>query len=144
MSDGEDGDVLTLASNRPSVKRDDETIAPGDAYATVKGQRAATALKFIRRGGPSFTMPYAYLPILWREAADTLLVEYPGLFTVALLGQGNSLEGLEDLIADHRVTRIRECEPRVAAALPMAVTRILILRSYPSREAGDAAPVGEP
>ncbi len=78
MSDGEDGngDVLTLVANRPSVKRDDETVAPGDAYATVKGQRTATSLKFIRRGGRSFAMPYGYLPIAWCEPPDTILIEY--------------------------------------------------------------------
>jgi hypothetical protein len=148
MSDGgEDGsDTLTLvANNRPATKRDDESVAAGDAYATVKGPRTATSLKFIRRDRPPFAVPYAYLPIPWCQAADTLLVEYPGLFTVALLSEGGSVEGLDDLIAEHKLLRIRECERRVAAILPCAVTRILILGSYPSREdATDALPEGQP
>ena len=139
MSKDEDsnGDVLTLVTNsRHSAKRDEETIAAGDAYATVKGPRTAISLKFIRRDQPTFAVPYAYLPIPWCVAADTLLVEYPGLFTIALLSEGGSVEGLDDLIAEHKLLRVRECERRVAAALPCAVTRIDILRAYPSREAG--------
>jgi hypothetical protein len=88
-------------------------------------------------------MPYGYLPIAWCEPPGSILIEYPGFFTVALLGiTGKNPEELGDLIADHRVTRIRECDPQTAAALPLAVTRIAILRSYPSRDAGDAPPSG--
>ena len=112
---------------------DEEQIAAGDAYAAIVGPRQALALKYIRRDGRIVTVPYAYLPLLWLQpAASLLLVEYPGLFTVAL--RGSNLTGLEARITERRVTWVRECSEAEAVCLPLAVTRIDILRVYPSRE----------
>jgi hypothetical protein len=79
-------------------------------------------------------MPYGYRPIIWGHPPDTILVEYPGFFTVALSCKGQ--DELFKRISDQRVTWIRECSEALAADLPVAVTRIEILRSYPSRDAG--------
>ena len=79
-------------------------------------------------------MPYGYRPILWGHPPDSILIEYPGFFTVALTCKGH--DELFKRIGDHRVTWIRECDETLAAGLPVAVTRIEILRSYPSREVG--------
>jgi len=113
---------------------DDEDIAPGEAYATVRGQRIAGSIEFIPRDGDPFVVPYAYLPLLWPRRPDTLLIEYPMLFTVRL--RCGPLDPFKRLIRDQRIVWIRECSQAEAAALPVAVTRIDILRVYPSREAG--------
>jgi hypothetical protein len=137
MSDDDtDGDHLQLVSNRQPTpgNRSDEAVALGDAYATAKGQRAADMLEFRRKDGTGFAMPYGYRPILWSHPPDTILIEYPGFFTVALTCKGQ--EELFKRLSDRRVTWIRECSEALAAGLPTAVTRIEILRSYPSREAG--------
>ena len=108
--------------------------ALGNAFATVKGQRTADALEYRRKDGSSVTVPYGYRPILWGHPPDTILVEYPGFFTVALTckGQGELLKRL----GAQQVIWIRECDGILADDLPVAVTRIEILRSYPSREVG--------
>jgi hypothetical protein len=109
-----------------------ELVAPGDIYATAGGQRVAVALRFIRTNLRSFSVPYAYLPLLWWQPPGSLLIEYPGLFTVSL--RGKELDELHRRIADHRVTWIREFDPAQAAAMATAVTRIDILHAYPSRD----------
>lgn len=134
--DGKDGDHLHLVSNREPVpdRRQDEAVAQGNAYATVKGQRIAEALEFIREDGSSVVMPYGYRPILWAHPPAVILIEYPGFFTVALACKG--FDELRRLLREQRVTWIRECGDALAAGLPVAVTRIEFLRSYPSREVG--------
>ncbi len=112
----------------------DERVAPGDTYATVLGQRVAGSIEFIPRHDDPFIVPYGYLPLLWPMRPECLLIEYPTLFTVRLRLKG--LDVLTRRIRDQRVTWIRECSQAEAAALPVAVTRIEILRTYPSREAG--------
>ena len=137
MSDDDtDNERLHLVSNRRPMpdQRQDETVALGNAFATVKGQRTAEALEFRRKDGSSFVMPYGYRPILWGHPPDALLIEYPGFFTVALTCKG--LSELFKRIGEQRVTWVRECDGLLAADLPVAVTRIEILRSYPSREVG--------
>ena len=134
--DDKDNEHLHLVSNREPVpdKRSDEAVALGNAYATAKGQRAAESLEFRRKDGTSFAMPYGYRPILWGHPPDSMLIEYPGFFTVALTCKGH--DELFKRISDHRITWIRECDETLAAGLPVAVTRIEILRAYPSREVG--------
>ena len=150
MSDGEEGgEFITLVSNRGAAKPPETKDDPGDgiAYGCVKGQRTANLLRLIRRQGKPVTIPYAFLPIVWGDWLPHLvLIEWPGLFT-ARLAAGCDLGPLEARIADYRVTWIRECDAAEVAALPLAVTRIDLIRYYPSREvAGDprAAPVIEP
>jgi hypothetical protein len=134
--DDKDDEHLHLVSNREPMphKRSDEAVALGNVYATAKGQRAAEAIEFRRKDGTSFTMPYGYRPILWGHPPASILVEYPGFFTVALtvVGHGELLKRL----GAQQVTWIRECDESLAASLPVAVTRIEILRAYPSREVG--------
>ena len=117
---------------RPPEGEDDELVAAGDAYATVRGLRHAEGLRFRRQRQRSFTMPYDYRPIPWWESPGLLLLEYPGFFTVSLHGKG--VAELEPLISDRRVTWLRECDDAEAATLPIAVFRIDILQAYPSRE----------
>jgi hypothetical protein len=117
---------------RPPDDEDGEMVATGDAYATVKGQRQAEGLRFLRLRRRSFAMPYDYRPIPWWESPGLLLLEYPGFFTTAL--HGKSVVELEPLIIDRRLTWIRECDKATAASLPVAVFRIDILHAYPSRE----------
>lgn len=131
---------LTRNARRTSVFDDHdpsgESAASGNAFASVKGLNAARSLEFIRKDRSSFAVPYAYLPVCWWRPPGCLLVEYPGLFTVALHGHG--LEELKSRLADQRLLWVRECEARDAASLAAAVTRIAILRSYPSRD-GDVS-----
>ena len=82
----------------------------------------------------SSSFPYGYLPLLWPKRPDILLIEYPTLFTVRL--QGKQPDIIKRLVRDQRITCIRECSEAEAAALPVAITRIDILRVYPSRETG--------
>lgn len=126
-----------LAQIDDEPEGEEERIAAGDAYATVTGQRQAVALKYLRSQASSFAVPYAYLPLTWWHSSALLLIEYPGLFTVAL--HGRNLGELERRITDRRVTWVRECGETAARLLPVAVTRIDLLRSYPSRE-GDGMP----
>lgn len=134
--DDKDNEHLHLVSNREPVpdKRSDEAVALGNVYATAKGQRNAEAIEFRRKDGTSFSMPYAYRPIVWGHPPASILIEYPGFFTVALtvVGHGELLKRL----GAQQVTWIRECDETLAASLPVAVTRIEILRAYPSREVG--------
>jgi hypothetical protein len=138
----DDTDLLTAVRVRRELRPKlpegddgaDELVGEGDAYACVKGQRVASAIEFIPRDGDPFIIPYGYLPLLWPKRPDTLLVEYPTLFTVQL--QGKHLDVLKQRIRDQRVIWIRACDEVTAARLPVAVTRIEILRAYPSREAG--------
>jgi len=141
MSEGEDGgDFLSLVTSRiPAIGPQQREAEAGDndIYTTVTGQRTADTLRFVRRTGKPFTMPYGLLPIVWGDYLPTMiLIEYGGFFTVRLLGDG--LEPLEVLIAERRVTRIRACDEATAARLPLAVTAIDILRHYPSREIGQS------
>ena len=119
----------------------DEIVATGDAFATVKGQRHADGLRFIRPGRQCFTLSYNYLPIPWWDAPGLLLLEYPGLFTLRLTGK--EPEALEPPISERRITWIRECDPDEAADLPIAVFRIDILHAYPSRDAAGFDAGGE-
>lgn len=138
-ADEDSGKFLSLVNSRASAKRAEQKdeSAAGDAYGTVKGQRTATTLRLIRRNGKPVSIPYAYLPIIWGDHLPGLvLIEYPGFFTVRLIGE--DITPLEELLAEHRVTWIRECSEAEASALPVAVTRIDLIRFYPSREvAGD-------
>ena len=113
---------------------DDEVIAPGDAYAAVTGQRIALAIEFIPRDGDAFVIHYADILVLWIRQPDTLLIEYRNLFTVGLRVKG--FDSFKRLLRDQRITRITECSEAEAAGLEVAITRIDILRIYPSREAG--------
>jgi hypothetical protein len=124
----------TLAARKALTPEgdDEELVADGDAYATVRGLRHAEGLRFLRRKRRCFTMLYDYRPTPWWDSPDLLLLEYPGFFTVALHGKG--VPELEPLIVDRRLTRLRECDKAEAASLPVAVFRIDILHAYPSRE----------
>jgi hypothetical protein len=112
----------------------DELVAPGKIYATTNGPRLALAIEFIGKDGRSFTVPYSYLPLLWWKPNDSIIIEYPGLFSVLL--KGKELDELHRRVKDQRITWIREFDEREAEALSSAVTRIEILRVFPSREAG--------
>jgi hypothetical protein len=127
-------DARAKALEPPGGDDTDEAVASGDAYATITGQRVASAIEFIPRHDDSFVIPYGYLPLLWPKRSNALLIEYPTLFTVALQGKGT--DWLKRLIRDQRVMWIRECSEAEAALLPVAITRIAILRAYPSRDAG--------
>jgi hypothetical protein len=124
------------ADNEPPAEAD-ELVAPGDIYATAGGQRMAIELEFIRKDRSSFSVPYSYLPLLWWEPPSLLTIEYPNLFSVLL--HGKELDELHRRIKDHRITWVREFDEHQAAVLSSAVTRIAILRSYPSRDAGIVA-----
>ena len=140
-----DSDLLPRFTSRfdgkpePAAPEEDE-IASGAAYATVTGQRTAKALEFIRQSGQSFTVPYGYAPLLWWNPPGLLLIEYPGLFTVAL--RGKQLGGLQRLLRDMRVAWIRESDAIEALSLPVAVTGIEIIQAFPSRDGNALA--GEP
>jgi hypothetical protein len=110
----------------------EELVADGNAYATVKGPRQADSLRFLRRGRRSFSMPYAYLPVLWWESPILLLLEYPSLHTVAV--HGRQLDCLEQRIGDRRVTWLRESDPAATSGLGVVIRRIDIIHAYPSRE----------
>lgn len=147
MADDDDdkgGEVLSFLANRGSARRPQLGNEPtaGDIYATVMGQRSASVLRFIRRSGKPFSMPYALLPIVWGDyLPGVVLMEYPGLFTVRLRGKG--LEPLEEHLSERRVTWIRACDQAAATPLPLAVTGIDLLRTYPSREISqDLAAIG--
>lgn len=117
-----------------SVNDADELVAPGDIYATTSGPRLSLAIEFIGKDRRSFTVPYSYLPLLWWHPHGSLIIEYPGLFSVLL--KGKELDELHRRIKDQRITWIREFDDHQAVALSSAVTRIEILRAYPSHEAG--------
>jgi hypothetical protein len=122
---------------------DAEAVAPGGAYATIAGQRHALSLEFIQRDGRSFTVPYSYRPLLWWRSPGTLILEYPGLFSVALRGQ--NLTGLVGRIRDYKITWVREVDPVRAAEMVTAVTSIEIIRAYPSHSEGlDELPTPPP
>ena len=127
MSDDEDD---TRILEFPS-ERTEDAITFGDAFATVKGPRTAFSAEFIWRDGRSFAMPYQLLPIPWWKPPATLLIEYPGFFTVSL--SGRRLGELHRRFRDRKVLWVRECEKDSAA--PLVVTSIAILQSFPSREA---------
>ena len=110
----------------------DELIAPGEIYATTSGPRLSLAIEFISKDNQSFTVPYAYLPLLWWNPPGTLAIEYPGLFSVVL--EGKELDELHRRIKDQRITWIREFDEHQAVGLASVVTRIDIIRAYPSRE----------
>jgi hypothetical protein len=112
----------------------DELVAPGKIYAATNGPRLSLAIEFISKDGRSFTVPYSYLPLLWWQPHDSLIIEYPGMFSVLL--KGKELDELHRRIKDQRITWIREFDEHRAVALSSAVTRIEILRAYPSHEAG--------
>lgn len=122
------------ADGAPS-EENGELVVAGGLYATAVGGRVALCLEFIRRDGRAFSVPYSYLPLTWWEPPGTLIVEYPGVFSVLL--HGRDLEELHRRIRDHRVTWLREFDARRVADLPGAVTRLAILRSFPSREGDD-------
>jgi hypothetical protein len=128
-------DLLTLTPSR-QASRDgqEETIAPGAVFAVTTGGRLAQALQFIRPDGCSFSVPYSYAPLLWWHPPGTILLEYPGLFSVIL--QGDDLAELHRRILDRKVVWVRACEPEQAKH-PSAVTRLAILRAFPSREGDD-------
>jgi hypothetical protein len=111
----------------------DELPGPGDAYATVSGQRLALNLEFIWRDGGSIIVPYACLPLLWWHPPHAMIIEYRSALSLML--KGKTIEQLKRLIQDQRVTWIRECGEAEAEALPLAVTSIAILDVHPSREA---------
>ncbi len=134
----DDNDVLTpfrlrLEPKPPTGSGEEraETVAAGRAYASARGTRAAIALKFIRSQGRFFILPYSSLTVVWAEPGWVCL-EYAGIFTVRL--DGADLDELADRIADHRITWIRQCSEPEAAGLPVAVTRIRTLRSFPSHD----------
>ena len=134
------GELLPFASRldgKPRLPPDaeeppDELVAPGQAFATVTGQRTATALEFIRRDGRAFCVPYAYAPLLWWQPPGSLVIEYPGVFSVVL--RGCNLAGLYRRVRDKRVTWI--CETGEIDATGTAVTSIEIVHAFPSRETG--------
>lgn len=115
----------------------EELVAPGQAFATVTGQRSATALEFIRRDGRAFCMPYSYAPLLWWQPPGVLILEYPGFFSVVL--RGSHLSGLYRRIRDRRVTWI--CETgEIDAAGTAAIHSLEILHAFPSREDASEPP----
>jgi hypothetical protein len=116
----------------PEGNDEEELVAAGDAYATVKGQRHAEGLTFLRRGRRDFSMLYDYRPIPWVESPALLLLEYPGFFTAALHCKGAG--GLVPLVVDRRITWVRECSRAETADVSIAIFRIDILHAYPSRE----------
>jgi len=124
------GDLAGAAVEEPLP----DDVAPGDIYATAGGNRQAASLRFIWKDRRRVSVPYAYLPLIWWESAGVIVVEYPRLFSVRL--EGKELEELYRRIADQRITWVREFDQHQAAAMAAAVTRMDILRSYPSREVG--------
>ena len=112
----------------------DELIAPGDIYGSVTGQRHAVAIRFIWKDGRTVSIPYGYLPLIWGKSPEEFVIEYPNLFSVLL--RGKELADLQRRVEDRRIIWVREFDEHQAAGLASAVTGIEIIRSYPSREAG--------
>jgi hypothetical protein len=110
----------------------DEAVAPGEAFAVVKGGRAASSLEFIRRDGRSFCVPYSYAPLLWWNPPGSLVIEYPGFFSVVL--RGSNLAGLHRRLRDRKVTWICETGEIDTAGGVAAVMTLEIVHSFPSRE----------
>lgn len=109
---------------------DGECVDPGKAFAVALGPRTAIACEFIRRDGSSFAVPYSYAPLLWWTPPGSLLVEYPGFFSVHL--RGSHLAELHRRFKDRKVTWV--CETgEVDAASDCCVTTLAIVRSFPSR-----------
>ena len=107
-----------------------EAVDPGQAFATVTGGRTAVTCEFIRRDGSSFAVPYSYAPLLWWNPPGSLLVEYPGFFSVVL--RGSHLVELHRRLKDRKVTWI--CETGEIDTQGVAcVTTLEIIRSFPSR-----------
>lgn len=108
---------------RVADKEPEEEVAFGNAFASVRGLRTPTTLRFFRADGRlKFAMPYGYLPIIWGESSSVIVIEYPGFFTLMLAGK--NLNDLETRLCDYRVTWVRECDETQAALLSVAVTRI--------------------
>ena len=140
----DDADVLPFAAragvrpkpaNSPGeAEPQGEAVDPGKAFAVVTGQRAALSLEFIRRDGSSFAMPYSYAPLLWWQPPGSLVIEYPGFFSVLL--RGYHLAELHRRLKDRKVTWI--CETgEIATAGTACVTTLEIVRSFPSRDEAD-------
>ena len=123
--------VAPKPANLPGLSEPDgEHVDPGKAFAVAVGPRAAVSCEFIRRDGSSFAVPYSYAPLLWWQPPGSLLIEYPGFFSVHL--QGSHLAELHRRFKDRKVTWI--CETgEVAAAGSTCVTTLEIVRSFPSR-----------
>ena len=115
-----------------NAEEPEEIVAPGNAFAVARGTRAPTTLRFLRRNGKRFALPYGNMPIIWGESPALVLIEYPNIGTAIL--SGIDLEILETRLCEYRVTWIRECTEDHAATLPVAVTRIEWMQRYPSRE----------
>ena len=111
-----------------------DDVAPGDIYATAGGNRKAVSLRFIWKDRRRVSIPYSYLPLIWWKPSGVITIEYPRLFSVRL--EGKELEELYRCIADQRITWVREFDEHRAAAMASAVTRMDIIRSFPSREIG--------
>jgi len=139
MDDNGDDNVLPFTTRMgsdqaPGEVNPDELVAPGAIYATAGGQRQAVNLEFIHKSGESFCVPYSHLPLLWWQPPNSLVIEYPNLFSVRLAGK--ELNELYRRIKDHRITWLREFDEHQAGGLASAVTHLEILRCYPSRDVG--------
>ena len=110
------------------------SIATHRQYATTTGQRLAVSLTFLRKDKRWFSVPYAYLPVLWGDPPGKLTIEYHNLLSV--VQRSEVLDEMERLIRKHRITWIREVDERQVATLSCVVTRIEIIRAYLSRDAG--------
>ena len=127
----------------PSGDEPEETVAPGNAFAVVRGLRSPITLRFLHADGSLIhALPYGYLPVIWGHSPGVTVIEYPNLFALMLAGE--NIAPLEARLCEYRVTWIRLTPPRLAAteqegaaqATPPATTvhRIERLTTLPSRE----------
>jgi hypothetical protein len=127
--------VTSLPAKPPPAKeaaeKEEDDMAPGDAWRSLRGERHALHLVFVFRDGEDFSMPYALLPTTWSGAGGSFLIEYPQL-TVWL--RGRNLADLKQAVRRHQITQVREVDMMQAAALPCVVTSIEIVDWFPSRE----------
>jgi hypothetical protein len=127
---------LTRINPRPASPLHDEPeeiVAPGNAFAVVRGLRPPPTLVFFDADGNLMhAMPYGYLPIIWGHSPGVIVIEYPTLFP--LMVAGTKLGLLQSRLCEYRVTWIRLCTAGQAATLDTAVTRIERLATFPSRE----------
>jgi len=139
--DSGQGKTIRLLADRAAANPSTPEAAPaaGIVYGLIHGQREAGVLRLIRRSGKPFSLPYGLMPIVWGDWLPLMiLIEYAGYGSVRLIG--DALDPLETFLSDRRVSWIRACTEAEAAALPLAVTAIDFLHTYPSRDIGkDAA-----
>ena len=130
--DPQGGENTATLDPLPQQDEPDELVAPGDIYAATCGPRLSLAIEYISKAGRSFTVPYSYLPLLWWEPPGSLIIEYPGFFSVLLQGK--------ELDEGASPTKVRKLSQESAQVL--VGTHFQEVRSSRIHEAGRASDLG--